>query len=104
MDDIDLTATDAPQALRSPNGTRKTGLTLIIPPLSAVKALKGRKKSRGLAWTDVPPAEVQGSPRPPRPVKLKPLRVVLAKLIAQIKKWVYLCVGFARCGKLTVCV
>ncbi|RDX56462.1 hypothetical protein OH76DRAFT_389097 [Lentinus brumalis] len=54
------------------------GLTLVLPSLSALKAQKARKK---IKLTYEEPVKKQ-----PRPVKLKPLKEVLTKLITQIKK------------------
>ncbi|KAI9060785.1 hypothetical protein FKP32DRAFT_1595107 [Trametes sanguinea] len=56
-----------------------SGLTFVLPPLSAVKAQKGKKKLK-------PSYEEPVKPKVPRPLKLKPLKEVLTKLIAQIKK------------------
>ncbi|KAI0750376.1 hypothetical protein C8Q74DRAFT_364477 [Fomes fomentarius] len=55
-----------------------SGLTFVLPPLSAVKAQKGKKK---IKLTYEEPVKKQ-----PRPIKLKPLKEVLTRLIAQIKK------------------
>ncbi|TBU42040.1 hypothetical protein BD309DRAFT_963932 [Dichomitus squalens] len=55
-----------------------TGLTFVLPPLSALKAQKSKKK---IKLTYEEPVKKQ-----PRPIKLKPLREVLSKLIVQIKK------------------
>ncbi|KAI0773069.1 hypothetical protein BD413DRAFT_311580 [Trametes elegans] len=55
-----------------------SGLTLVLPPLSAVKAQKGKKK---IKLTYEEPVR-----KAPRPLKLKPLKEVLSKLITQIKK------------------
>ena len=57
-----------------------SGLTFVLPPLSALKAQKPKKK---IKLTYEEPVKKQ-----PRPVKLKPLREVLTKLITQIKKCV----------------
>ncbi|KAI0668133.1 hypothetical protein C8Q78DRAFT_980782 [Trametes maxima] len=59
-------------------GRPSSGLTLVLPPLSAVKAQKAKKKIRLTYEEPVKKA--------PRPIKLKPLKEVLTKLIAQIKK------------------
>lgn len=81
MDDIVFTANDALQPSSSQNGSVRTGLTLVLPPLSALKASKGKKKGhRGVGFRDVSLQKI------PRPVKLKPLKEVLTKLISQIKK------------------
>lgn len=81
MEDIDFASNDVLQAQGSQNGGSRTGLRLVLPPLSAVKALKGKKKgAKGVAFQE------SVAPKIPRPVKLKPLREVLTKLIAQIKK------------------
>ena len=57
------------------------GLTLVLPSLSALKAQKAKKKIK-LTYDE--PVKKQ-----PRPVKLKPLKEVLTKLITQIKKSVF---------------
>ncbi|PIL34622.1 hypothetical protein GSI_03401 [Ganoderma sinense ZZ0214-1] len=63
----------------SQNGSKSsTGLTFVLPPLSALKAQKSRKKVK-LTYEE--PAKKQ-----PRPIKLKPLKEVLSRLIVQIKK------------------
>ncbi|KAJ3522927.1 hypothetical protein NM688_g8803 [Phlebia brevispora] len=81
MDDILFPSNDALQPAKSQNGSGRTGLTLVLPPLRAVKALNSKKKgSKGVGFRDGPVQKV------PRPVKLKPLKEVLTKLIAQIKK------------------
>ncbi|RPD66425.1 hypothetical protein L226DRAFT_479067 [Lentinus tigrinus ALCF2SS1-7] len=54
------------------------GLTLVLPSLSALKAQKAKKK---IKLTYEEPVKKQ-----PRPIKLKPLKEVLTKLITQIKK------------------
>ncbi|OSC99606.1 hypothetical protein PYCCODRAFT_1479750 [Trametes coccinea BRFM310] len=56
-----------------------SGLTFVLPPLSAVKAQKAKKKLK-------PSYEEPVKPKIPRPLKLKPLKEVLTKLITQIKK------------------
>lgn len=58
-----------------------SGLKLVLPSLKSVQALRGQKRKKSLSF-------VQDEPKPkvPRPVKLKPLKEVLARLIAQIKK------------------
>lgn len=67
--------------------SRPTGLKLILPPLKAGKPIKGiRRSSTGIGPSFVREPEVI---KAPRPVKLKPLREVLKRLISQIKKQVY---------------
>lgn len=55
-----------------------SGLRLVLPSLSALKAQKTKKK---IKLTYGEPVKKQ-----PRPVKLKPLKEVLTRLIVQIKK------------------
>ncbi|OBZ72828.1 hypothetical protein A0H81_06717 [Grifola frondosa] len=55
-----------------------SGLKFVLPPLSSVKALKGKKKLKLV--------HDEGVKKIPRPIKLKPLKEVLTKLITQIKK------------------
>jgi bromodomain-containing protein 7/9 len=74
-------------------------LTLVIPSLKSLKASQiTTKKAKQLpssislsssVYQDVDAQEK----KPPRPVKLKPLKEVLAKLIAQIKRFDF----FRRC-------
>ncbi|KAF9484626.1 hypothetical protein BDN70DRAFT_872410 [Pholiota conissans] len=65
-----------------------SGLTLVIPSLKSLKAQKSakdpkpRSSSHGPVFQDVDNQEK----RIPRPIKLKPLKEVLSKLIVQIKK------------------
>ncbi|OCH85872.1 hypothetical protein OBBRIDRAFT_784195 [Obba rivulosa] len=82
MDDIDLTSNDhhGESSQRASRGSG-SGLRLVIPPLKTVQALKG-KKSRNLT----PVFQEEPAKKIPRPVKLKPLKEVLSKLIVQIKK------------------
>ncbi|KAH8105106.1 hypothetical protein BXZ70DRAFT_1061731 [Cristinia sonorae] len=68
------------QAESSQDGARGTGLKLVIPSLRSIQTLKGKKKGKNAGFHDVP---VQ---KAPRPLKLKPLKEVLSKLISQIKK------------------
>ncbi|KAF9263370.1 hypothetical protein L218DRAFT_959397 [Marasmius fiardii PR-910] len=83
VDDID-SQPDSPidPPITKPIGS---GITLVLPSLKSLKAANASKKSKGKAS-----ASRYGTPlqekRAPRPVKLKPLKEVLAKLIAQIKK------------------
>ena len=65
------------------NGHVRSGITLVLPSLKAIKAGKVGKKSKlkNLAFSQ--DAEVK---KAPRPMKLKPLKEVLMKLIAQLKK------------------
>ncbi|GBE85979.1 hypothetical protein SCP_0805030 [Sparassis crispa] len=78
MNDSDNYFSDTHHAESSRHAARGSGLKLVLPPLSAVQALKGKKR-KFLATDEV-------VKKIPRPLKLKPLREVLAKLIAQIKK------------------
>ncbi len=97
MENIDFGSNDALQPESSQNATSRRGLTLVLPPLSAVKALKGKKKGyRGVGFQDA------GVQKTPRPTKLKPLKEVLSKLIIQIKKCVLSLSQKAASG-LTIC-
>ena len=81
MQNLDSASNDALQPGSSQIANGRTGLRLILPPLSAVKALKGKKRGyKGVAFQDEAAQKIS------RPVKLKPLREVLSKLIAQIQK------------------
>ncbi|KAI6131075.1 hypothetical protein EDD16DRAFT_1822597 [Pisolithus croceorrhizus] len=72
-----------------PNGHSLSKITLVLPSLKALKAAKAEKKSKLKSFTASQDGEVK---KALRPVKLKPLREVLSKLIVQIKK-------FVCCGK-----
>lgn len=81
MHDSYFSSNDSLRAESSTNGGTRTGLRLVLPPLSAVKALNNKKKgSKGVVFQE------SSTPKAPRPVKLKPLKEVLVRLIAQIKK------------------
>ncbi|KAF7760715.1 hypothetical protein Agabi119p4_10124 [Agaricus bisporus var. burnettii] len=68
--------------------TTRSGLTLVLPSLKNLKAAKADKKTTQAAHIPQSPAiDVEGQEKKaPRPVKLKPLKEVLVKLIQQIKK------------------
>ncbi|KAF5319224.1 hypothetical protein D9619_008454 [Psilocybe cf. subviscida] len=64
-----------------------SGLTLVIPSLKNLKAQKSAKenpRAQTPIYHDV--VQVPEKPKIQRPVKLKPLKEVLSKLIAQLKK------------------
>jgi hypothetical protein len=56
--------------------SQRTGLTLTLPPLKGGKLAKK-------------PQPIPEKPKISRPVKLKPLKEVLARLIAQIRRGVH---------------
>ena len=64
--------------------SKPTGLKLVLPPLKAGKRVKGIRRSNvaGPSFI-VQETEIR---KPIRPVKLKPLKEVLTRLINQIKK------------------
>jgi len=78
--------------LPKPTGPSSSGLTLVIPSLKSLKSAskqKHRSSSHPYSASVFPDVEPQEK-KIPRPVKLKPLKEVLSKLIAQLKKCVYL--------------
>ncbi|KIK67163.1 hypothetical protein GYMLUDRAFT_37217 [Collybiopsis luxurians FD-317 M1] len=80
MDEDELVSVDdesRPDSPQEPAKRSGSGLTLVLPSL---KSLQQAKKSKSKAFADAKPK------RPPRPAKLKPLKEVLTKLIANIKK------------------
>lgn len=90
MDDFDSFAADEDGASTSQSavGTRQnghvpSGITLVLPSLKAIKAAKMGKKSKLKNLGSMQDAEMK---KAPRPMKLKPLKEVLAKLIGQLKK------------------
>ncbi|KAF8551154.1 hypothetical protein OG21DRAFT_1513124 [Imleria badia] len=81
MDDLDVAGENSPPTSTSqPNG--HTGITLVLPSLRALKAANAGKKSK-VKGTG---ADLEQRLKIPRPIKLKPLKEVLIKLITQIKK------------------
>ncbi|KAF9244452.1 hypothetical protein BU15DRAFT_41904 [Melanogaster broomeanus] len=67
------------------NGHGHSGITLVLPSLKAIKAAKFSKRSKqpkNIAFQQ----KTEPKLKAPRPIKLKPLREVLTKLITQIKK------------------
>ncbi|GLB42607.1 putative bromo domain containing protein [Lyophyllum shimeji] len=63
--------------------SKPSGLTLVLPALKAGKPVKGGKQSKQRLGSYGLQEEEK---KAPRPVKLKPLKEVLARLITQIKK------------------
>ncbi|KAJ8474879.1 hypothetical protein ONZ45_g15800 [Pleurotus djamor] len=63
-----------------PSKPSGSGLKLIIPPLKGGKVVKNSKSKNRKPDGNVPEEKI------PKPVKLKPLKDVLTKLISQIKK------------------
>ncbi|KAI0073975.1 hypothetical protein K474DRAFT_1665959 [Panus rudis PR-1116 ss-1] len=80
MDEIESAASDNWQVARDHTNSRSSGIKLVLPSLSSLKALKSKKKPGKHHVVESP---VKKTPRPP---KLKPVKEVLTKLIAQIKK------------------
>ena len=109
MDEGSLSPPPTPKIqLSKPSGgsTTSTGLTLLIPSLKSLKAAKKFKDPPTPVSTSISNANtnlepffqdvnvnvvdaggIQGEKKIARPVKLKPLKEVLTKLIAQIKKY-----------------
>ncbi|THH19529.1 hypothetical protein EUX98_g8760 [Antrodiella citrinella] len=80
MDDFEFPSADNVQAESSHNASRGSGLRLVIPSLKTLQALKNKKKGKHAVFLDTPVQKI------PRPLKLKPLKEVLTKLLAQVKK------------------
>ena len=81
MDDLDVASENSPStSTTQPNG--HSGITLVLPSLRALQAANAGKKSKSKPTT----ADLDQRPKISRPVKLKPLKEVLTKLITQIKK------------------
>jgi bromodomain-containing protein 7/9 len=90
MDDFDSFAEDEDGASTSQsinetrqNGHVPSGITLVLPSLKAIKAAKLGKKPKLKNLGSMLDAELK---KPSRPMKLKPLKEVLSKLIVQLKK------------------
>ncbi|KAK7039306.1 Bromodomain-containing 7 [Favolaschia claudopus] len=84
MDDISI---DSQSQSASPPPLPK--LTLLLPPLKDLKKASKKSKSKSkskqsFAYSDYPDAST--SQKAPRPVKLKPLKEVLIRLVTQLKK------------------
>lgn len=77
MDDLDVARENPPS---TSNG--HSGITLVLPSLRALKAASTGKKFKSKQAS----AELEQRLKIPRPIKLKPLKEVLIKLITQIKK------------------
>ncbi|TFK21682.1 hypothetical protein FA15DRAFT_597404 [Coprinopsis marcescibilis] len=86
---------DSPRSINlKPSGSTSSGLRLVLPPLKSILAAKGNKKpstkkhsgSTSFAQSPIVQDVELVEKRAPRPVKLKPLKEVLSKLIYQIKK------------------
>ncbi len=77
------------QVVPSKPATTRSGLTLVLPSLKNLKAANIAKKSKPNSSVSQSPAfDVDAAEKKaPRPVKLKPLKEVLSKLILQIKKF-----------------
>jgi bromodomain-containing protein 7 len=104
-EDLSPSPTPKIQLSKPSGGPSATGLTLLIPSLKSLKAAKKFKDPPTPISTSVPntdsnlepffqdvnvnvvDATNQGEKKIARPVKLKPLKEVLNKLIAQIKKY-----------------
>ncbi|KAK7035451.1 hypothetical protein VNI00_011744 [Paramarasmius palmivorus] len=81
VDDFDsLPDSPAEPAFSKPN---HSGITLVLPSLKSLKAANSSKKTKSKSSSYLRGDTPQ---KIPRPVKLKPLKEVLSKLIAQIKK------------------
>ena len=107
MDEGYLSTSPTPkiQPSKPSGGPTSTGLTLLIPSLKSLKAAKKFKDPPTPNSTSISNANpnldpffqdvnvnvvdtsFQGERKIARPVKLKPLKEVLTKLIAQIKKY-----------------
>lgn len=75
------------------NGPSGSGLTLRLPPLSSGKTSKSGKKRKSSSFAD---QGIQAA-RVLKPVRLKPLREVLSRLVLLIKKCVCLLVFRSIC-------
>jgi bromodomain-containing protein 7/9 len=74
-------------AFSRPSGSNSSGLKLVLPALKGLKPIKaGKKLKRNATQAELGPQDEER--KIARPVKLKPLKEVLTKLIAQIKKYV----------------
>lgn len=90
-----------------PTASAPSGLKLKLPPLKPAKPVKGSKKSKHRSrfsspLFSAPQDEIGEVKKAPRPLKLKPLKEVLSKLIAQIKKCVFIFSGSINLKRLRV--
>lgn len=93
---LDFLDHDHPSPVTHYNHERSTrsGLTLVLPPLKGGKPLKSATKGKPRTAQEL---DTPIEKRLPRPVKLKPLKEILSKLISQIKKLV----EHQKCPKLS---
>ncbi|KAJ7722652.1 hypothetical protein DFH07DRAFT_1006475 [Mycena maculata] len=90
MDDsVDSYYSQSPSPSPAPPPASTPRLTLVLPPLRDLKKLAKKSKSKSkskqpFAYSEYP--DVSTSQKAPRPVKLKPLKEVLSRLIVQLKK------------------
>ncbi|KAJ3733568.1 hypothetical protein DFJ43DRAFT_1023331 [Lentinula guzmanii] len=82
VDDIDVES--RPDSPQEPAKRTGSGLTLVLPSLKSLQQAKSGKKTKAkAAFTGYAEEKLK---KPPRPAKLKPLKEVLTKLIANIKR------------------
>ncbi|KAJ4483180.1 hypothetical protein J3R30DRAFT_3446687 [Lentinula aciculospora] len=82
VDDIDIES--RPDSPQEPAKRPSSGLTLVLPSLKSLQQAKvGKKTKSKTTFTGIAEEKLK---KPPRPAKLKPLKEVLTKLIANIKK------------------
>lgn len=86
-DDSDAESVEPEQTFPKPSSSNVSGIKLILPSLKSLQAAKAPKKSKAAkTYTGHQDAASQEK-KVARPIKLKPLKEVLSKLIAQIKKY-----------------
>ncbi|KXN92485.1 Bromodomain-containing protein 7 [Leucoagaricus sp. SymC.cos] len=85
---LPLSSSSHSQETSPKSSSTRSGLTLVLPSLKNLQAAKVTKKSkRSSSFPNSPAFDVEvPEKKAPRPVKLKPLKEVLTKLIQQIKK------------------
>jgi hypothetical protein len=88
---LETDARQTPLSVASTSRVSTSGLTLVLPSLSALKQQNGAGRAKRTGKT---PSRAQSLgdglgevKKTPRLVKLKPLKEVLSKLISQIKKY-----------------
>ena len=77
-------------SLSEPSSSKPSGLKLILPPLRGGKPVKAGKKSKPRYGSQPTFGGQDEEKKIIRPVKLKPLKEVLAKLIVQIQRYAFL--------------
>lgn len=84
------------------SNSRPTGLKLVLPPLKAGKPIKVSKRTSAANRAGF--MQELEAKKAQKPVKLKPLKEVLTRLITQIKKYAFTLHSLLRGGSILMSV